>query len=201
MGATFRSRHGRTLVLRARWHGLQDHRARRAAGGIFALRSWKCRARVGDALTKFVRKDDEAAFARVSKNMQVQALDAADREAWSALTKESVRRLSQSAFPRALVETGGVARGPTTLNEPRGVDDAGDGSLPSMDLCTGRVVIVTGAARGIGREHALEFARHGARVIVNDLGTSVAGAGRSNEAGGGGRADHRRHGWRSRRER
>ena len=46
-------------------------------------------------------------------------------------------------------------------------------------LCEGRIVIVTGAARGIGREHALAFAREGARVVVNDLGTSVAGAGRS----------------------
>lgn len=46
-------------------------------------------------------------------------------------------------------------------------------------LCDGRVVIVTGAARGIGREHALEFARQGARVVVNDIGTSVDGAGRS----------------------
>lgn len=46
-------------------------------------------------------------------------------------------------------------------------------------LCADRVVVVTGGARGIGREHALEFARHGARVVVNDLGTSVAGAGRS----------------------
>jgi len=52
-----------------------------------------------------------------------------------------------------------------------------DGSVAR--LCEGRTVIVTGAARGLGREHALEFARHGARVIVNDLGTSVAGAGRS----------------------
>ncbi len=49
------------------------------------------------------------------------------------------------------------------------------------DLCKGRVVIVTGGARGIGREHALEFARQGARVVVNDLGTSVAGSGRSSE--------------------
>jgi NAD(P)-dependent dehydrogenase (short-subunit alcohol dehydrogenase family) len=48
-------------------------------------------------------------------------------------------------------------------------------------LCEGRTVIVTGAGRGIGREHALAFARHGARVLVNDLGTSVAGAGRSSE--------------------
>ena len=39
-----------------------------------------------------------------------------------------------------------------------------------MGLHDGRVVIVTGAAGGIGREHALEFARQGARVVVNDVG-------------------------------
>jgi NAD(P)-dependent dehydrogenase (short-subunit alcohol dehydrogenase family) len=39
-----------------------------------------------------------------------------------------------------------------------------------MGLHDGRVVVITGAAGGIGREHALEFARQGAKVVVNDLG-------------------------------
>src|SRR3954452_2559255 len=50
-----------------------------------------------------------------------------------------------------------------------------------MGICDGRIVVITGAGRGLGRAHALAFAAEGAKVVVNDLGAASDGTGASTE--------------------
>jgi NAD(P)-dependent dehydrogenase (short-subunit alcohol dehydrogenase family) len=51
-----------------------------------------------------------------------------------------------------------------------------------MGICDNRTVVITGAARGLGRAYALAFAAEGANVVVNDIGASLGGEGRDTSA-------------------
>ena len=51
-----------------------------------------------------------------------------------------------------------------------------------MGLFDGKVAIITGAGNGIGRAHALHFAKEGAAVVVNDLGGAADGTGSSSNS-------------------
>ena len=70
-----------------------------------------------------------------------------------------------------------------------------------MGALDGRVAIITGAGRGIGREHALLFAAEGAKVVVNDLGAANDGSGADVTPGRGGRRRDQGRGRRGDRQR
>jgi 5,10-methylene-tetrahydrofolate dehydrogenase/methenyl tetrahydrofolate cyclohydrolase len=57
-----------------------------------------------------------------------------------------------------------------------------DGVMTLIRPADNRVVIVTGAGGGLGKAYALEYAARGAKVVVNDLGTSTSGEGKNSKA-------------------
>src|SRR6185312_11924446 len=68
-----------------------------------------------------------------------------------------------------------------TRSRPPDPNSAPVGYAAVSGLCEERIVIVTGAGRGIGREHARAFAAEGAKVVVNDLGVARDGTGQHDQ--------------------
>jgi hypothetical protein len=77
---------------------------------------------------------------------------------------------------RFVVEVGGI--GSIDVNRDwNELSNTGVKNMSAESMVQGKVVVVTGAGGGIGRDIALAMAREGAKVVVNDIGASVAGEG------------------------